>query len=156
MGRLRRIWRGASALSLAEWTALIQATVAIPLVVLALRTQGLRRTQSALAKISRLKPPIGDDVEVARRFARIVTIAGSYGLHRPNCLQRSLVLWAILRRHHIDTQLRIGVAPPRGDDGVLFHAWLELGDEVVNDGPDVTDFYRPFEAAIEAAPNAFD
>jgi hypothetical protein len=109
-----------------------------------------------MARISRLKLPLNDDVAVARRFDRIVNIAGSYGLHRPNCLQRSLVLWAILRRHHIDAQLRIGVAPPRGDDGILFHAWLELGNEVVNDRPDVTDEYRAFEGSIEPAPRAFD
>lgn len=97
-----------------------------------------------------------NDVDVARRFTRMVAIAGNYGLYKPNCLQRSMVLWAILRRHHIDAALRIGVAPPRGDAGLLFHAWLELGGEVINDSAQVTQMYRPFDSAIEAAPGAFD
>ena len=156
MSRLGRIGRGVRALSPAEWVALIQAAVTIPLVVLSLRVSGLRRTQSRLAKINRLKLPPTIDFEAARRFARIVNIAGNYGLRQPNCLQRSLVLWAILRRHQVDAQLRIGVAPPQGDDGLLFHAWLELGNEVINARPDIPDLYRPFEAAIEPAPNAFD
>ena len=155
-GRMGRIGRNLSALSPAERIALIQAVVAIPLVVVALRVAGLRRTQSGLAKINRLRRPHRQDLDEARRLARMVTIAGGHGLYRPNCLQRSLVLWAILRRHDIDAELRIGVAPPRGDDGILFHAWLELADTIVNDRPDIKEIYQSFEAAIDAEPSAFD
>jgi len=155
-GRLATISKRIRALSLSEWVALFQALVAIPLVVLALRLKGLRTTQRGLARIAPLKPPARADLIAARQYARIVTIAGNYGLLRPNCLQRSLVLWAILRRRHIVSQLRIGVAPPRGAESMAFHAWLEMAGEVINDRSDVTTTYQPFEGAIDAVPSVFD
>ena len=154
--RLTKIGRSLKALSLAEWIALVQAMVVIPLVALALRSAGLRRTHGALAKVSKLKHPVGDDFAEAQRYARIVTIAGGYGLHRPNCLERSLTLWAILRRHRIETQLRIGVSAPRDDQGLMFHAWIELDEQVVNDRSDIATHYRPFDSSIDPAPSAFD
>ena len=154
--RLARISRGIQALSVSEWIALGQAVVAIPPVILSLRMRGLRPTQRGLARIAPLRPPYREDLAAARQAARIVTIAGNYGLMRPNCLQRSLVLWAILRRRQIDSQLRIGVAPPQGREGMAFHAWLELGGEVVNDRPDVARTYQPFDGAIDAVSAAFD
>ena len=155
-GRRGRIRQGLKALSIADRVALFRALVAIPVIALALRFAGLRRTQGALARVNRLKPPFKDDLEEARRYGRVVAIAGGHGLVRPNCLQRSLVLWAILRRRRIDTQLRIGVSPPTGEDGIRFHAWLELAGEVVNDRSDISDLYQPFEAPIEAESSAFD
>ena len=54
--RIVTIWRRVRELSRSEWLGLMQATVAVPLVVLALKTLGLRRTQGALGRISRPQP----------------------------------------------------------------------------------------------------
>ena len=151
-----RTWRGIRALSLAEWVALVQSVIAIPIVILSLKWFGLARTQRRLASLSEPRVRSITDPALARPYARIVTIAGSHGIVRPNCLQRSLVLWTLLRRRAMDPELRIGVAPPSGDEGLRFHAWIELSGEVMNDRPGVAEEFQPFESAVEAAPSAFD
>ena len=154
--RIVTIWRRVRELSRSEWLGLMQATVAVPLVVLALKTLGLRRTQGALGRISRPQPPLNNDPALARRLARMVGIAGRFGIIRPNCLQRSLVLWTMLRRRHMEPFLRIGVAPPSDSEGLRFHAWIELADQVVNDSPDVAKEFKPFESPVDTAPGSFD
>ena len=62
---------------------------------------------------------------------------------RTGCLPRTVVLWTLLRRLGIDSDLRIGV---RGDTHAEFqaHAWLEWNGEVLNDAGDVARQYLPF------------
>jgi hypothetical protein len=58
-----------------------------------------------------------------------------------NCLARSLVLWWLLKRRGIDSQIRLGV---RKENAILLaHAWIELDQVVLNDRPDVDTFYEP-------------
>jgi hypothetical protein len=50
------------------------------------------------------------------------------------CLRQSIVAGHVLRRHH--PVLRLGVAPQT--DGLLAHAWLEVGGVVLGESDDYT------------------
>ena len=152
--RLVRRLRALRDLSLAEWVVLLQAALAIPLVVGLLRVRGLKGTQRLLARLG--DPGPRNDVDAARSIVRMITIAGSFGMLRPNCLQRSLVAWTILRRRAFDPQLRIGVGPPKDGPDLRFHAWVELEGQVVNDRADIAAEFKPFDAAVVPGPGAFD
>ena len=86
------------------------------------------------------------------RAARAVRSVELNGMSRPNCLERSLTLWWLLRRDGIDGELHIGA---RKEDGQLkAHAWVELRGEVLNDSPEIHNHYARFDAPIAAAADA--
>ena len=60
-----------------------------------------------------------------------------------NCLSRSLATWLILRRHGIDSALRIGATMK--DDTFRAHAWIEHDGQPVNAGPKIGQRYIEFE-----------
>jgi hypothetical protein len=145
MNKLKKL----RSLSGKQRTTLARALLMIPLVSIALRLSDLRRTQRLLAR----RPPratVGRTTEEALQealvTARLVEVAARRGIWRANCLQRSLVLWALLRRSGIETDLRIGVG--KEGSSIRFHAWLEHRGRVVNDRLDVADIYTPFETPI--------
>ena len=62
-------------------------------------------------------------------------------------MQKSLVLWFLLRCQDIDSELRIGVQRNQGE--FQAHAWIERGGIVLNDSPTVRQQYAVFEHPIE-------
>ncbi|HKV27399.1 MAG TPA: lasso peptide biosynthesis B2 protein [Candidatus Acidoferrales bacterium] len=78
--------------------------------------------------------------------ARMVDAASRRGIVRGNCLSRSIVLWWLLRRRGIPTQLRIGARKT----GNVFeaHAWVEMAGLPINDSEDVQTRYTPFEGPV--------
>ena len=67
----------------------------------------------------------------AQRYARSIDLAARHHRPRAQCLHRSLVLHAWLRRDGLPSELRIGVR--RDGTALSAHAWVELDGEVVND-----------------------
>jgi hypothetical protein len=120
----------------------------LPVVATSLKTVGLRKTQSWLAR-NTLAPtilPTEKTRAYVRRAAQMVAVACRRHLLHSSCLSRTIVLWSLLRRRGIDTNVRIGV---RGDTEAKFqsHAWLEWNGEVLNDIAEVGTQYLPFSAA---------
>jgi hypothetical protein len=118
---------------------LLQACVLLPLVALTRRLTSFRRLQDMLTRL--LPPPDasagdGEDRLIeARSVTRIIQIAAAYGVLPTNCLERSLVLWALLRRRGIAGEVCFGVR--RDGDDLQAHAWVELDGVVLNDTADV-------------------
>ncbi len=149
--RLRR-------LALADWWLAIQVPLALAAVAAGTRRWGLIRVQNALARLVRSEaPPTPDDsADRAMRLAWSVDAIARRVPWRASCLHRSLVLWWVLRRVGIDSDLRIGVRRSRGvadpggaDDGALeFHAWIEHDGRVINDRPDVGTSFAVFDRVI--------
>lgn len=84
------------------------------------------------------------DVERAADIARAVD-AGLAALPAvPTCLRRSLTLLRELRRLEIAGSLHLGVR--HGAHGFDAHAWVEVGDVVVNDAPEVVGTYSELQA----------
>src|SRR5205807_5278478 len=115
---------------------LIQSLALLPLTDLAVSLVGLRRWQSALTRLAPMGPrPKGDaasQISEGRAIARLVDAAARHGPYRATCLPRALVLWWLLRRRGIMSDLRIGVHKEAGQ--LTAHAWIELAGAPLNDG----------------------
>lgn len=126
----------------------------MPLVTTSLKTVGFRRTQAWLAfKTSRaFAPPIEQARAEVWRTTRLVGSARKWQILPGTCLSHSLVLWRLLQRQGIESDIRIGVR--RGTSGEIeAHAWIEWNSEVLNDCADIAAHYAPFNGAISTAMN---
>jgi hypothetical protein len=143
-------WRTFRRLPAGQRWLLLQGLALLPLTALALRWLGVRRWQACLARWLPAGAPVPHrDPEALRRqaetTARLVDVASRRGLHRGNCLQRSLVLWWLLRRHRIESEVRLGVRLSAGR--LLAHAWVECQGEVLDDRAGARAF-APFDRAL--------
>ncbi len=70
--------------------------------------------------------------ECVEYITRVCNIAARLLPTRTECLERSLTVCSMLRRKGINSDLCIGMTrvPP-----LMFHAWVEVDDQVVNDTP---------------------
>ena len=128
---------------------LINAVFLLPIVATSLKTVGLRRTQSWLARHPlATTPPSTEQMRAnVRRTAQMVAAACRWYPFRSDCLPRTIILWSLLRRRGINADVRIGV---RCDTQGEFqaHAWLEWNGEVINDAGDVATQYLPFNRPV--------
>lgn len=128
---------------------LINAVFLLPIVATSLKTVGLRRTQSWLARNPlATTPPSTEQMRAnVRRTAQMVAAACRRYPLRSDCLPRTIILWSLLRRRGINADVRIGV---RCDTQGEFqaHAWLEWNGEVINDAGDVARQYLPFNRPV--------
>ena len=116
------------ALTLKEWQLLIIAVVMLPVVALSLRLAGYNRTRNLLSKFisekaghnTRQQPDTGE----AKNIARMVSAAANYGPYRANCLKQSMVLWWLLARRGLESEIRFGVRKEPGEEFGA-HAWVE-------------------------------
>lgn len=133
-------------LSLEERELLFQSVLLLPLIHLALLSLGYYRLRRLM---ERRDPPdlVGastserEILHRARETARIVSIAAQHGLYKATCLRRSLLLWWLLRRERIASEIRFGVR--KWDDKLEAHAWVEYKGVVVNDSSAVRENYQP-------------
>ena len=137
---LSRLWKFRS-LTWPQRRVFLQALFWLPATRLLLNTIGYRRCLKLLRRLSRKAParpgPTADPTDYGRQVAALVNIAALRGVHRANCLPRSLVLYYLLRRQGIEAELRIGVQ--RESDIFAAHAWIELQGVPLNDRADVGD-----------------
>lgn len=77
----------------------------------------------------------------ARTYASAIELASRHHIVRAQCLHRSLVLHGWLRREGLPSRLRIGVRKEGAE--LKAHAWVELGNEVVNDYPESIAAFVP-------------
>ena len=125
----RRCWSSktadgckAFACSATDLWLLLLSWVRLLLIDIGLRSTSLPRVRRWMVPRSSRGKTVGN-ADSIERFARLVRIAARYHLYPMHCLQRSLALEAMLARHGITTQLRIGVRVVNGELGA--HAWLE-------------------------------
>ena len=133
-----------------ERIVLIQAMILLPVARMG-RWVRIREFQRILGRLllfpGERKSSGGTVMETARRVSRMVAIAAGRTSFRPSCLERSLVLWALLGRHGIDGELHLGVSKDNGDFEA--HAWVELNGTVLNDTDDVRERFAPFPVPIK-------
>jgi hypothetical protein len=156
MGFYRSLRRKAEtwhSLSKSDRALVIRAMFLLPVVATSLKTVGLRRTQSWLARNSPapMDPPTEQTRANVRRAAQMMAVACRRHPLRSSCLPRTIVLWTLLRRGGIDSDVRIGVRCDT-EGAAKAHAWLEWNGEVLNDAPDVAGQYLPFNrSAVDRA-----
>lgn len=121
------------------------SVILLPLVRLGLHTLGYKRMSRLLVRLSpspvnTLDPAWGR----GRAFATAnqVNRAAYRGIIKASCLERSLLLWWLLRWQRIRGELRVGVTKDK--TGMLAHAWVEFEGDVVNDRPDIAEEYLTY------------
>ena len=102
-----------------------------PVVELALRTLGVRRTWSLLAAFAGSSETPTEPAVIARKQLSHLKRSRQLAPVKGRCLSRSLILWWQLRRRGIHTTLYVGV---RHKKWLHAHAWLQIDDRVLNAG----------------------
>lgn len=126
---------------------LLQAWLLLPVVKILLWQIGYRRT---VANLERWLPLPSGDFKVADRetqqqavsLSHLVNMAANHSPLVINCLPRSLVLWGMLRRAGLVTDLRIGVQ--KESAAFSAHAWVEFNGQALNEDATVVLSYNPF------------
>ncbi len=147
MERWHRFWR----LSGFERGVVIEATGGLLATWLGLRLAGFRRWKSALGWLSPAAnafAPLQDAThrESAQVIARLEAAAARNLFLSTSCLERSLVLWWLLRRLGISAELRIGARKEVGRFEA--HAWVEMDSVVLNDAGAEHRQFVPFAGPI--------
>lgn len=131
----------------------LRASVLLPLISLSLRLRGFGKTQTLLQRFlsvaNKTKNPSSQDLPAL--VARMVRAAGYHGFGRPTCLAESLVLWWLLGKEGIGSDLRVGVRK----DGEKFeaHAWVVCEGAVLNEAEARHLHYAAFDAALASQPS---
>lgn len=115
------------AFSLSDWKILLSASFLLPTVALSLKLNGLRQTQSFIARHTPTPAPTSElspqRIQEAKRIAWLVTISAKHGIYKTNCLKQVLVLWYFLNKKGITSTLHIGIR--KSQEQLLdAHAWL--------------------------------
>jgi len=139
--RLRRLRR----LPRAERAVLVEAWLTFLLVDVALRTLPFARLLAHCSRPARRPRPS----PAAARLAHLVEAAARHVPVRAGCLERALVLGALLRRRGIAATITIGVT--RHHAGVAAHAWVEHDGAIVL-GAAGGEFTPLLSAVVGAAP----
>jgi hypothetical protein len=130
----------------------LRAVVLLPLISFCLRLRGFRKTQSFL---QRFLPTTNNVSSVSaivplELTVRMVRAAARHSVGHPTCLEESLALWFLLRRHGIEAELRVGVRK----DGERFeaHAWVEREGVAFNEPEALHEHYAAFDKALSSIP----
>jgi hypothetical protein len=150
-------WRGFWRRSRSERKVALQAAAVLLATRPGLRLVGFRRWQNALAKHTpeptrEAHAKDSSSIEMLAGHATAISIIAEAVARRlpfePTCLEKSLTLWWLLRRHRILADLRIGVRKETA--GFEAHAWVESAGEVLSESRDEHQHFVPFEGAIDS------
>ncbi|MFT5452582.1 MAG: hypothetical protein ACI9N9_002075 [Enterobacterales bacterium] len=115
------------ALSFDEWSLLFQILLLLPVVALMLTIFGYKRCQQFMRHFifvksiySRSCDSQDDRIRIVYRMVNIVV---RYGPYSENCLKRSLLLWWLLARDGIDSEIIFGVNDNLNQK-FSAHAWV--------------------------------
>lgn len=137
------------ALSGSERITFLLAVVLLPILYVDLRLNGFERVLARAGKPRPGSTSINmDPLAYAEQTAAIVNTAARLILRREACLERSILLWRLLRRKGIDSDLRIGVTK---ESAILqAHAWVEMDSVPINDPADLEERFTSFDVSFTA------
>jgi len=142
-------FRKARRLSPSEQRLLAQALILLPLTRGAICLLGIKHWQRLLSRLpTTANPGLSNPEQRARVIARMVKVAAERRIISANCLQQTLVLWFLLRRHGIDSEICFGARKQAGE--VQAHAWVESFGQALNEDQEVCRHFSPF-AGVEVA-----
>jgi hypothetical protein len=129
----------------------LRAWFLLPLLTLLLRLAGFRAAQRALR--GRLGSPgvAGAPVDLARAASRMVRAAARHSIFPSTCLERSLLLWWLLARRGVASQLRIGVR--KTAEKFEAHAWVEHDGVAIGEPEGTHLHYAPFAKEFSEDPS---
>jgi hypothetical protein len=121
--------------------SVLQSGIMIAALKLSLKVRGYKRTIAWVRRrVERV--PVRADVPptVVKAAEWWVAMAAAFYPGRAQCLERSLVLYYILRRQGVPVKYCHGVQPWP----LISHAWVEYRGEVVNDVPERVKAFSRF------------
>jgi hypothetical protein len=146
-----KTWLGFWRLGRRDQGLALEAAVTLAATWVGLRLVGFRRWKTLLVRLAPPKPdatqPLGPArIETAREIARIQQAVSRHLVFNASCLEQSLVLWRLAARRGIPAELRIGARKQAGRFEA--HAWVELGNLVLNDSGEAHLHFAPFDGSI--------
>ena len=143
MSRLKKFW----ALSGVDKKAFLKALYGLPVVTLQLRFFGFNQMLVKLQQIPLAEQPNCLDLEAhAVQISSLVNGAAHLLFRREACLERSVMLWTLLRHKGIHSELKIGVA--HEDNTIRAHAWVEIDGEPINEMPQLNERFSAFNSSF--------
>ncbi|MGC1767566.1 MAG: lasso peptide biosynthesis B2 protein [Candidatus Acidiferrales bacterium] len=147
MERWQKFWR----LSGFERGLVLEAGAGLLATWPGLRLAGFRRWKIALTWLAPSANATTHLRAASRRhcadaIARMSAAAARNLFFTTNCLEKSLVLWWLLRRRGIAAELRIGARKEL--ERFEAHAWVELDSQMLNDAGEENRRFVPFEGPI--------
>lgn len=104
---------------------------------------GLEKTTQILARRAPRESLAPD------RIVELVDMSSKAVTWRPNCLQRSVMLWWALLAAGWESEIRFGARQRTDGSGFDFHAWVERSGEVINDNPSIDAVFTPLSSATD-------
>lgn len=121
----------------------MQSLFLLPLLRVSLQFISYRRLIAFLKRTSLNAKPGMDEEQVTVDIEHMVRLAARIRFTFATCLTRSMVLWWLLRRRGIQSDIRFGVRRDGGE--ILAHAWVESAGQVINDRPDIHQVFAAFD-----------
>jgi hypothetical protein len=131
----------------------LRSVILLPLISLSLKWRGFSATRAVLDHRFEKATPFPNSPtkeDCAEMTVRMVHAAARHSVFRPSCLEESLVLWYLLGRQGIASQLRIGIRKEDGKFGA--HAWVERNGEALNQPDAHHRHYAAFDASFSTQP----
>jgi hypothetical protein len=123
---------------------LLQAAIALPLTEAALRVFGYRRTRRIVERVLRRgHHPRDAAVDADTVIASTLLAVGIANRRLPvhaACLARSVVVWGLLGRQGVSSEIVLGVRS--AEHGVEAHAWVEYDGKALSDSAEYTALIR--------------
>lgn len=127
---------------------LFLSMLALPPIAFLLHTMGYKRTKSLLERFlpasTSCHMPMEDEMLEAHKLARIIHIAARHNIYQTNCLKQSLLLWFLLGKRLISSEIKFGIEKLT-DSQLNAHAWVECGGQPLIDSRDSLDKFAVFE-----------
>lgn len=144
-------WHRFWGLSAFQRTVVLEAAAALTATYVGLRLAGFRRCKTALERLTRrasLSRGLdgGAKARMGVELARMQAATARYLPFRINCLEQSLVLWWLLRRHGLLADLKIGARKEAGRFEA--HAWVVFDGGVIGDAGEQHLHFAPFAGAL--------
>jgi hypothetical protein len=113
--------------------SVLESGVMIAALKLSLKVRGYKRTIEWIKRrVERVPVRMDVPLTVVKAAEWWVAMAAAFYPGRAQCLERSLVLYYVLRRQGVPVRYCHGVQP----SPLTSHAWVEYRGEVVNDVPE--------------------
>jgi hypothetical protein len=148
---MRQRWKRFWQLSGYERGVALEAAGGLLATWVGLRLGGFRRWKNVLAWLAPSPNTAAGQLDASQReaaetIARMTAAAARNFFFDTSCLERSLVLWWLLRRRGIAAELRIGAR--KEFERFEAHAWVEVDSAVLNDASAEHQHFVPFDGPI--------
>ncbi len=135
-------------LSINEKKVLCLSMLSLPIIAVLLHTLGFNKTKSFLSRFipveTSLRVPQKEEMLEIYSIANSIHIASRHNIYKANCLKQALLLWFVLGRKSIYSEIKIGI---QKEDESTFgaHAWVECNGEPLIDSQDTIENFSTFK-----------